>query len=71
MPPRTTAERFEHRQSHQLLGERITELAAHIDAAQYRFLVLLERFDHEGGATRFGMAGAGESPRGAGLARVA
>lgn len=31
------------------LADRITELAAHIDAAQYQLLVLIERFDREEG----------------------
>jgi hypothetical protein len=31
------------------LGEQITELAAHLDAGQYRFLTLLEAFDREQG----------------------
>jgi len=31
------------------LGDRISELAAHLDAGEYRFLVLIEAFDREGG----------------------
>jgi len=31
------------------LGAQITELAAHLDAAEYRFLVLVEAFDRQGG----------------------
>jgi hypothetical protein len=31
------------------LGAQLTELAAHLDAAQYRFLVLVEAFDRQGG----------------------
>ena len=31
------------------LGDEITELAAHLDAGEYRFLVLVEAFDRDGG----------------------
>jgi hypothetical protein len=31
------------------LGDQITELAAHLDVGEYRFLVLVEAFDREGG----------------------
>ena len=31
------------------LGEEISELAAHLDAGEYRFLVPLEAFDREHG----------------------
>jgi hypothetical protein len=31
------------------LGEQITELAGHLNAGEYRFLVLVEAFDREDG----------------------
>jgi 5-methylcytosine-specific restriction endonuclease McrA len=37
----------QHRLDH--LGEQITELAGHLTAGEYRFLVLVEAFDREGG----------------------
>jgi len=41
--------RLAHFRDLERLGEQITELAAHLDAGEYRFLVLLEAFDREGG----------------------
>jgi hypothetical protein len=36
------------------LGDQITELAAHLDAGEYRFLVLVEAFDREEGWSGIG-----------------
>ena len=41
------AQRMKRRQALVELGNRITELAAHLDAGEYRFLVLLEEFYRE------------------------
>jgi len=38
------------------LGDEITELAAHLDAGEYRFLVLIEAFDREEGWSGTGIA---------------
>ena len=56
----STAERFERRDRLQALGEEITELSAHIDAAQYQFLLLLEEYDREKGWQAHGLASAAE-----------
>lgn len=45
----THAQRMARQQSIAALGDKITELAAHMDAAEYRFLVLLERFYRDDG----------------------
>ena len=45
---------FKPRQRLHDLGEQISELAAHLDAAEYRFLVLLENFCDEKGWELFG-----------------
>jgi hypothetical protein len=42
-------ERLARQQKLVRLGDEITELAAHIDAGEYRFLVLIEAFDREEG----------------------
>ncbi|MGD8928763.1 MAG: hypothetical protein PVI22_07315, partial [Lysobacterales bacterium] len=41
--------RLAHLDELERLGEQITELAAHLDAGEYRFLTLLEAFDREQG----------------------
>jgi hypothetical protein len=38
------------------LGDQISELAAHLDAGEYRFLVLVEAFDREEGWAGTGIA---------------
>jgi hypothetical protein len=43
------AERFTRQQKLARLGDQITELAAHLDAGEYRFLVLVEAFDRDQG----------------------
>ena len=43
----THAQRIQRQQSITRLADQITELAAHLDAGEYRFLVLLERFHRE------------------------
>ncbi|MGD8681814.1 MAG: DUF222 domain-containing protein [Lysobacterales bacterium] len=48
-PAKTLEERLAHLDELERLGEQITELAAHLDAGEYRFLVLLEAFDREQG----------------------
>jgi len=45
----THAQNMARRQSLVELGDKISELAAHLDAGEYRFLVLLERFCREEG----------------------
>ena len=52
----TDAQRIARQQSLVELGDEITELAAHLDAAEYRFLVLLERFCREEGWRALGVA---------------
>jgi hypothetical protein len=42
-------ERLARQQNLVRLGDEITELAAHLDAGEYRFLVLVEAFDREQG----------------------
>ncbi len=49
-------QRFERNQSLAELGEQITELAAHLDACEYLFLVLLDAFLLEDGWQGPGMA---------------
>src|SRR5688572_4594592 len=41
--------RAAHRDETRSLGEQITELAGHINAATYRFLMLIAEFDRRGG----------------------
>ncbi|MGD2129698.1 MAG: DUF222 domain-containing protein, partial [Lysobacterales bacterium] len=48
-PAKTLEERLAHLHELERLGEQITELAAHLDAGEYRFLTLLEAFDREQG----------------------
>ena len=43
----THAQRIQRQQSITRLADQITELAAHLDAGEYRFFVLLERFHRE------------------------
>ena len=43
----THAQHIQRQQSITRLADQITELAAHLDAGEYRFLVLLERFHRE------------------------
>jgi hypothetical protein len=43
----THAQRIQRQQSLVELGNRLSELAAHLDAGEYRFLVLLEEFHRE------------------------
>ena len=43
----THAQRIQRQQSSTRLADQLTELAAHLDAGEYRFLVLLERFCRE------------------------
>ena len=52
----TDARRTARRQSLLELGDEITELAAHLDAGEYRFLVLLERFCRVEGWSALGIA---------------
>jgi len=52
----TDAQRMARRKSLLELGDEITELAAHLDAGEYRFLVLLERFCREEGWRALGIA---------------
>jgi hypothetical protein len=40
---------FAKREELARLGEQITELAGHLNAGEYRFLVLVEAFDREDG----------------------
>lgn len=47
--PSTLAQRMQNNRAVADLGEQITELAAHLDAGEYRFLVLLEAFLREDG----------------------
>jgi len=42
-------QRFARQQELARLGDQITELAAHLDAGEYRFLVLIEAFDRDQG----------------------
>jgi hypothetical protein len=49
-------ERFARQQNLARLGDEITELAAHLDAGEYRFLVLIEAFDREEGWSGMGIA---------------
>ena len=51
----THAQRMARKESLVELGNRITELAAHLDAGEYRFLVLLERFCREQAWQSLGM----------------
>lgn len=39
------------RESLERLGDEITELAAHLDAATWRLLELIREFDEQGGGT--------------------
>ena len=52
----TLAQRLNKNRAVVELGDRITELAAHLDAGEYRFLVLLEAFCREEGWQGPGMA---------------
>ena len=52
----THSQRMERQQSLEKLGEQITELAAHLDAGEYRFLVLLEQFCRDDGWQALGIA---------------
>lgn len=52
----THEQNLERRRLLNELGDQITELAAHMDAAEYRFLVLVERFHRKGGWEGLGLS---------------